>query len=91
MIDFLDRLEFRFAKAMADNPHWYVVRKPENEADYVALYRAIEEHGQYEKWNGRRYKYWYPGDGYRYWYMGGLRQTNIINRAKVKPDEPPAA
>jgi hypothetical protein len=26
-------LQFRFAKTMADNPHWYV-RTPENEADF---------------------------------------------------------
>jgi hypothetical protein len=78
-----DKLQFQFAKTMPDAPHEYVVRTPENEADYVALYRAIERHGQFETWRGRRYKYWYAGDGYKYWYMGSLTQSRVINRAKA--------
>ena len=81
-------LEFRVAKTMPENPHWYVVRSPENEADYVALWQANHERGQYEKWQGRRYKCWRPGDGFKYWYMGGIKASHVINKAQVEGDEP---
>ena len=83
-LNFLDRLEFVFAKTMADTPHEYVVRTPENEEAYVALWWAIKGYGVYETWerNGRRYKYLYRG-GWKYWYMGSLAQSRVINRVKV--------
>ena len=36
---------FVFAKTVADTPHYWVKRTPENEAGYVALYHAIRDHG----------------------------------------------
>jgi hypothetical protein len=36
---------FVFAKTVADTPHYWVKRTPENKADYVALYNAIRDHG----------------------------------------------
>jgi hypothetical protein len=63
MIDLdLSRLAFKFAKTMPTTPHWYVVRSPANEADYVALFHTIQEHGVREKFGKRRYRYWYSGD-----------------------------
>jgi hypothetical protein len=38
-------------------------------AAYVALFNLIIEHGVHETWRGRRYRYWYPGDGWKYWRM----------------------
>lgn len=38
-------LSFRVAKTMPECPHEYVVRTPENEADYVALFNLIVERG----------------------------------------------
>jgi hypothetical protein len=83
MLD-LSRLEFRFAKTMPETPHWYVTRTAENEADYVALFRAVQHHGVNEKFGKRRYRYWYPGDGFKYWTMTtDLARSHVINRAKV--------
>lgn len=90
--DFLNRLNpsFVFAKTLAATPHWYVKRTAENETDYVALWHAIHDHGRYEVWRGRRYKYWHAGDGFKYWYMGALFDragapwSKIINRCKVE-------
>jgi len=45
-------LEFRVAKTMPENPHWYVVRSPENEADYVALWQANHERGNMKSGRG---------------------------------------
>jgi len=47
-------------------PHEYVVRSPDSEAAYVALFNAIMEHGVCERWAGRDKRYLYPGDGWRY-------------------------
>jgi hypothetical protein len=80
----LSRLTFVFAKTMPTTPHEYVVRTPENEADYVALFRAVREHGVDERFQKRRYHYWYAGDGWKYWAMTtDEQQSRIINRAKV--------
>jgi hypothetical protein len=80
----LSRLEFRFARTMPDMPHWYVVRTPANEADYVALFRAVQHHGVNEKFGKRRYRYWRPGDGFKYWTMTtDVKQSRVINRAKI--------
>src|SRR6516164_1880492 len=53
----------------------------------VASFRAIRKFGRVEKWRGRPYRYWHPGDGYKYWAMTSeIRQSWIINRAKVRHD-----
>ena len=56
----------------------YVRRSPENEAEYAALSRRIADEGVRETFQGRPYRYWYPGDGFKYWGMG-----HVINRAEV--------
>jgi hypothetical protein len=38
-------LSFREAKTMPESPHEYVVRTPDNEAAYVALFRAFMRSG----------------------------------------------
>jgi hypothetical protein len=78
------RLDFRSAKTMLDRPHEYVVRTQENEADYLALFEAIQAHGQRSRYGKRWYRYLHPGDGYRYWAMTtAVGQSWIINRARV--------
>jgi hypothetical protein len=44
------RLSFRVAKTMPEIGHEYTVRSPETEADFVALFNAIQQHGIYERW-----------------------------------------
>jgi hypothetical protein len=85
ILEAIGKLDFVFAKTMADNPHEYTTRRPENEAAYLALYDAVKEHGRPEKWGKARYRYLYPGDGWRYWTMGP-RFGFIINRARVAGD-----
>jgi hypothetical protein len=88
--DGFERLVFVFAKTMPDNPHWYVVRTPENQELYVKLFETIREKGVDRKWGGRRYRYWFPGDGFKYWAMtSAVGQSRIINRAEVKEGEGP--
>ena len=71
-------LRFRFAKTMASTPHSYVVRSPQNEAEYLRLFYRIAQEGVWEQWkDGRRYQYLYLG-GFKYWRIG-----QIINRAEV--------
>jgi hypothetical protein len=77
-------LSFRVAKTMPEAPHEYVVRTPENEAAYVALFTLIGEHGVQEKWGRQRYQYWYPGDGWKYWRMTtDVRQSRVLNRGRA--------
>ena len=69
---------------MPECPHEYVVRTPENEAAYVALFNLIIEHGVHETWRRQRYQYWYPGDGWKYWRMTtDIRQGRVLNRARA--------
>jgi len=72
-------LQFRFAKTMPNTPHWYVVRSPQNEAEYAALSKRIAQEGVSETFQGKPYRYWYPGDGFKYWRLG-----QVINRAKAE-------
>ena len=86
------RLVWRFAKTMPHIPHEYAVRSPENEADYIALFEAVQAHGVRE-WapdrpGKRRYKnrYFEPGDGWRYWCMTThMPSSHVINRARIAP------
>ena len=72
---------------MPEIPHEYVVRSPDNEAAYVALFTAIMGHGVYERWAGRHKRYLYPGDGWKYWAMATeLRESRVINRMKIEDD-----
>jgi hypothetical protein len=76
-------LSFREAKTMPEIPHEYVVRNPENEEAYVSLFNLILEHGVHEMWRGRKYQYWYPGDGWKYWRMDDdIRYSRVLNRAR---------
>jgi hypothetical protein len=82
-------LSFRAAKTMPHIPHEYTVRSPETEPAYVALFAAIQERGVFERYEGRKKKYLYPGDGRKYWAMTtALSQSRIINRMKIEDDLP---
>jgi hypothetical protein len=78
--DVIARLHFRFAKTMADIPHEYVVRSADNQTAYAALLKAIRAHGVPGEFQGRTYRYLYPGDGWRYWL---IPPYPLINRARL--------
>jgi hypothetical protein len=72
---------------MARIPHEYTVRSTENEADYVALFEAIQVDGVYERYGKRRKKYLYPGDGWKYWTMTThAPSSHILNRMLIEHD-----
>ena len=72
-------LKFKFAKTMPETPHFYVVRSAQNYAEYQALSERIAKEGVMETWkDGKRYQYWYAGDGFKYW-----RIDPVINRARA--------
>jgi len=83
----IEKLSFRFARTMPEIPHEYVVRSPDNETAYVALFSAIMEYGVCERWAGQYKRYFYPGDGWKYWAMtNDLQASRVINRMKIEDD-----
>ena len=68
-------------------PHEYTVRSPETEADYVALFNAIQADGVFERYKGRKKRYLYPGDGRKYWAMTtSLPYSRVLNRMRIEDD-----
>jgi len=85
----IDALSFRVAKTVPEIPHEYTVRSLENEAAYMALFEAIQEHGVFERWKRRKERYLYPGDGWKYWAMtSAVWHSRIINRMRIEDDLP---
>jgi hypothetical protein len=83
----LPHLVFRSATSMPEIPHQYVVRNKANNKHFIALFHTIEEQGVFEMWHGRKFQYWYRGDGWKYWRMDKeLAKATIINRALVSTD-----
>jgi hypothetical protein len=80
----INQNEFRFAKTMPDNPHYYAVRKNwmgNLPFDDFAL--LIRKYGYNEKFKGWTYRKWDFGN-YSYWSMGApLALTVIINRKQI--------
>jgi hypothetical protein len=73
-----------YAKTMPQCPHEYIVRgKTADDETYFMMFRTIEAHGEWGKWNGTPRQYLHPGDGFYYWKMtDDIRESIIINRAK---------
>jgi hypothetical protein len=86
-VSLLEKMPYKFAKTMPQNPHYYTLRKtwPDDELfDAVVIY--IREYGQSEYWGTGRWKkkyqyfYW---KGFKYWTMGSpINETILINRAE---------
>ena len=79
----IGRLSFQFAKTMPETPHEYVVKTDDNLAAYTQLFDAIKSRGRPEKWEGRRYRYLYPGDGWKYWIM-----TTVLSQSRIPQPRP---
>lgn len=82
------RFNWRFAKSMNDIPHWYIVKNKKDKRDaedYEKLYMYIFENHYIRYFYGKPYKYCDIGD-YSYWIMtDDIRESIIINRAKIAP------
>lgn len=82
-------LKFRPAVPMPATPHSYTVRCEQNEAEYAQLFHLIAEHGVWEEFQGKPYRYLYSGP-WKYWAMSDeLAESKIINRAVVDALGPP--
>lgn len=82
---FVDRAKWNWAKTYADKaPHWYCVRAEfgDNKTfDEVVEY--MRKNSRTEYFFRHPFQYFYYG-GYKYWTMGNpIKETTIINRAKV--------
>jgi hypothetical protein len=85
----IGRLPFRLAKTMPHIPHEYTVRSPEIEADYFALFNAIQTQGTFGRYKGRKKRYLYPGDGFKYWSMTTSQwHSHVLNRMRIEDDLP---
>lgn len=89
------RLRFRAARAKdrfgrPQIPHEYTVRGGALiEADYVALFNAIQSDGMIEVYGSRRHhkRYLYPGDGLKYWAMTiHIAESTVLNRMRIEDD-----
>jgi hypothetical protein len=87
VVDFA-ALTFHSARAIsADMSHEYVVRTVQNQAAYLELFERIWREGERRRFGSRRYKCW-RHDGYDYWATtDNPSRSEVINRAKVDPDE----
>lgn len=88
ILDNIKTHEWRFAKTMPKNPHWYTLRKDWKDEEFVEFVLFIREHGYETRFGGRKYIK-FNINGYEYWTMGadintpdGKPYTILINRAK---------
>ena len=81
-LDYIKKVEWRFAKTMPKHPHCYnvVTWNPDLEAGFRFLAEMIAKHSISEFWApGRRASYLYLGR-YKYWIMSGPNVCILINR-----------
>lgn len=83
----LEQAEWRFAKTMPENPHWYTLRKTwGDEAAFARVVEFIRQHGVVERYPpGSKNRYTVLVlDGHKYWTMGWpVEKTILINRKLV--------
>lgn len=83
--------DYRFAKTMPENPHWYTLRKTwDNDDEFVEIVELIRRYGYTELYHGRPYTM-LNLNGMKYWTMGApIPATILINRKHLTPDDVPA-
>ena len=82
--DILEENKWIFAKTMPETPHFYTLRRTwSDEKKFESIVEYIREQGIKEKFEGKEYIYLYLGD-FKYWTMGeAVKDTILINRAKI--------
>lgn len=75
---------WKFAKTMADTPHWYTLRERwKNDPLFDEVVMFIRKYGYVEFYKGRRYVMMNFGE-FKYWTMGSpLDNTILINRTYI--------
>lgn len=81
--------EWRFAKTMPTNPHWYTLANTwESREEFEEAARLIREFGYKVKF-GRSWYTLFNVANYFYWTMGAaLSKTTLINRAFIDKNQP---
>lgn len=85
---FVDK-EWRFAKTMPTNPHWYSLAKTwELRAEFDEAVRLIRQFGYTIRFGKSFYTLFNVGE-YFYWTMGApIHETTLINRAYIDKNTP---
>jgi hypothetical protein len=81
--NFIDKINWTFAKTMAEIPHYYIVRDNllENEKkEFDELSSLINEKGIYEQFQMKQYKYLRLGK-YKYWVIDNVINRVVVNKA----------
>lgn len=80
----IEQNEWRFAKTMPRNPHWYALRENwVGELDFNIFIIYIRQFGYNTKYRGWNYVL-LDIDGYSYWTMGApIPLTILINRKEI--------
>jgi len=79
----LEAHDYRFAKTLAHNPHYYTLRKHWDDAEFDAAVIALRKHGIDELFYNTSYVTFYAGE-WKYWTMGSpVDETILINRKYV--------
>lgn len=80
--EFIDSIQWTFAKTMPEWPHEYIVRDQVDENLFMMLAEHIRWQGYESKFYEQIFTY-YDYDGMVYWTMGEpLEETTIINRCR---------
>jgi len=80
--EFIDSIQWTFAKTMPEWPHEYIVRDQVDENLFMMLVQHIRWQGYESKFYQRFFTY-YDYRGMVYWTMGEpLGETTIINRCR---------
>ena len=75
--------EWRFAKTMPQDPHWYSLRKLWDDGLFNHCVQQIRDYSVSVKFKRSYYKH-FRANGWTYWSMGyPVEQTTLINRAGI--------
>jgi len=83
--ELLEKQNWIFAKTMSKIPHWYSLRKTwKKDEEFIFVVEFIRTYGYIDYFFKKKFRY-FNINGYKYWTMGApLRDTTLINRAKVQ-------
>jgi hypothetical protein len=82
MQDFIESVDWTYAKTMPKWPHEYIVRDRVDEELFVKFVKHIRNHGYEGRFYNKPITY-YDHDGMTYWTMGApIEEIIIVNRCR---------